>query len=175
MPIFVQWKWNEERKSFLIVFHFYDDFSRTNLRIRKYTPTTIEGYEYSPIIISNIDLSKGVSLIPEKAWMTWAPNIPEMGYLLEVLKYAFLVNGGLSESEKRTLRTKLEAREDSIVSGRRACTVPKNIENEIGKDKRVVIIDESLTKPQEEPAICVELCPEYIDYLKNVLKPYLKS
>jgi hypothetical protein len=174
MPIYVQWKWNERRKSFLVVFHFYDDFSRTNLRIRKYTPTTIEGYEYSPIRISNINLSKNIGLIPQKAWMTWAPNIPEMGYLLEVLKYAFMINGGLSESEKRELRIKLEAREDSIVSGRRAYTVPKNIGNEIGKDKQVVVIDESLTKPQEQPTICVELCPEYIDYLKEMLKPYLK-
>jgi len=174
MPIFVQWKWDETRKSFLVVFHFYDDFSRTNLRIRKYTSMTIEGYEYNPIIISNIDLSKGVSLIPQKAWMTWAPNIPEMGYLLEVLKYAFMINGGLSEGEKKDLRIILEAREDSIVSGRQAYTVPKNIGNEIGKDKRVVIIDESLTKPQEQPTICVELCPEYIDYLRKVLKPYLK-
>jgi len=26
----------------------------------------------------------------------------------------------------------------------------------------------------EEPFFIVELCPEYIDYLKKVLKPYLK-
>jgi hypothetical protein len=175
MPIFVQWKWNEGRKSFLIVFHFYDDFSRTNLRIRKYNPTRIEGYDYSPIRISNVgDLSSDISIIPEKAWMTWAPDIPEMGYLLEVLKYAFMING-LSEREKRELRSKLEAREDSIVSGREAYTVPKNIGNEIGKDKRVVIIDESLTKPQELPSICVELCPEYIDYLRKILQIYFRS
>jgi hypothetical protein len=41
MPIFVQWKWDETRKSFLVVFHFYNDFSKPNLRIRKYSPVLV--------------------------------------------------------------------------------------------------------------------------------------
>ena len=179
MPIFVQWKWAETRKSFLVVFHFYDDFSKTNLRIRKYSPVQVtyedEGitnrFMQHPMIITYADLSKGESIIPEKAWMTWAPSHIELALLSELLSYANIING-LNEMEKLELKSRLEAREDSIVSERQAYRVHPDIVNRIGKDKKVAICDESLIK-QQEPFICVELCPEYIDYLRNVLKPHL--
>ena len=34
MPIFVQWEWKGRTKSFLVIFHFYDDFSKPNLRMK---------------------------------------------------------------------------------------------------------------------------------------------
>jgi len=180
MPIFVQWKWAEKRKSFLVVFHFYDDFSKTNLRIRKYSPLQVT-YEDEGItkhimehtmMITYTDLSKGESIIPDKAWMTWAPSHIELALLSELLSYANIING-LNEMEKLELKSRLEAREDiALPCGRQAYNIHPEIVNRIGKDKKVAICDESLIK-QQEPFICVELCPEYIDYLRNVLKPHL--
>jgi hypothetical protein len=180
MPIFVQWKWAETRKSFLVVFHFYDDFSKPNLRIRKYSPVLVtyedEGvtnrFMDYPMMITYADLSKGESIIPEKAWMTWAPSHIELALLSELLSYANIING-LNEIEKVELKSRLEAREDTTLPyGRQAYRIHPDIVNRIGKDKKVAICDESLIK-QQEPFICVELCPEYIDYLRNVLKPHL--
>ena len=34
MPILVQWKWQERGKHFLVIFYFYDDFSKSNLRFK---------------------------------------------------------------------------------------------------------------------------------------------
>jgi len=89
MPILVQWKWVERTTSFLVIFHFFDDYSNPNLRIQKKSGT-MEGF------------------YPQKeAWMTWAPSHVELGMLRELLRYANIV-GGLKESEKRKLRDILE-------------------------------------------------------------------
>ena len=183
MPIFVQWKWKERRNgSFLVIFHFYDDFSKPNLRIKKYSPTLVtykdEGitdvFIEHPMKITYTDLSKGEVLIPQKAWMTWAPSHIELALLSELLSYANIVNG-LKATEKRKLKNKLEAKiETTLPYGREAYNVHPDVVDGIGEYRKVAILDESLTK-QQKPFICVELCPEYIDYLKNVLKPYLRN
>jgi len=89
MPILVQWKWVEKAKSFLVIFHFFDDYSNPNLRIQKKSGLWERIY-------------------PQKeAWMTWAPSHVELGMLGELLRYANIVDG-LKESEKRELRDVLE-------------------------------------------------------------------
>ena len=102
--------------------------------------------------------------------MTWAPSHFELALLSELLSYANMVNG-LKATEKRKLKNKLEAKiETTLPYGREAYNIHPDIVNGIGKDKKVAICDESLTKQQDYLFICVELCPEYIDYLKKVLK-----
>lgn len=139
MPILVQWKWQERTKSFLVIFHFFDDYSSPNLRIRKKSGFW-EG------------------LYPQKeAWMTWAPSHVELGMLGELLRYANIVDG-LKESEKRRLRDVLEGKSSGYVYDMSFEVLPEG--------KQLVANSEHLV---------VELCPEYIDYLKKVLKPYLKE
>jgi len=176
MPVFVEWRWKEQTKSFLVIFHFYDDFSSPNLRIKKYEKGTIAIQIKSPYPEDPYSWS----IEPRKVWMTWAPSHPELGLLMELLSYANIING-LKETEKRKLKIELQGRtplaemvrkgfapEDELIRG--AC--PDDIKSKIGKDKKTVVYFE----PEVEPIVlhfCVELCPEYIDYLKTVLKPYL--
>ncbi len=162
MSVFVEWKWKEKTKSFLVVFHFYDDFSKPNLRIKNYE----KGYLY---------VSTPFGLItPMKAWMTWSPSHPELALLTELLSYANIING-LKEFEKRHLRTNL----DPVITDDDELGITADvtsIENEIGKDKKTVVYLEKPEYPTEQPLhCCAELCPEYIYYLKKVLKPYLKD
>jgi len=139
MPILVQWKWKERTKSFLVIFHFFDDYSNHNLRIKK-----------------KPELWK--RLYPQKeAWMTWAPSHVELGMLGELLRYANIVDG-LKESEKRELRDVLEGLSSDSIYDISFEVLPEG--------KQLVASSEHLV---------VELCTEYIDYLKRVLKPYLKD
>jgi hypothetical protein len=62
MPVFVEWRWREKTKSFLLIFHFYDDFSRTNLRIKK---CVREGEEKAILIPEPPKF-----FLAEDAWMT---------------------------------------------------------------------------------------------------------
>lgn len=87
MPVFVQWKWKEETKTFLVIFYFYDDFSKPNLRVRK--------YEKGHLLM----LTPSEIFTPSKAWMTWAPSHPEMALLTQLLTYANIING-LKEDKK---------------------------------------------------------------------------
>jgi len=95
MPVFVEWKWQERFKSFLVIFHFHDDFSRPNLRVKKYEKGRLFMARHSKVLSA------------KKAWMTWAPSHPELALLTELLSYANRING-LKEFEKGELRAKLE-------------------------------------------------------------------
>ena len=158
MPVFVEWRWKERTKSFLVIFHFYDDFSRENLRIKKYAEGNM--LIYSPI---------KEAIMPDKAWISWAPSHLEIGLLSELLSYANRVNG-LKENEKRWLKGILGA---EVVlpreAGFREAIDVYGITSGIGEDKKTVVYYDVTS----EEHFCVELCPEYIDYLKNVLKPYI--
>lgn len=162
MPVFVEWEWKERTKSFLVIFHFCDDFSKPNLRMRKY----VKG-ELFTIPSSEI-------LEPKEAWMTWASSHQELALLSDILSYANIVNG-LKESEKRSLRTRLGGAEEVKLEGdgeHHTFALDK-----IVKDKKIVFYIEC-RKPIHKMHVlhcCVELCPEYIDYLKEILKPYLKK
>lgn len=169
MPIFVEWEWKKGTESLLAIFHFYDDFSKPNLRLMKYDKGRLA------VISSPIGY-----LEPKKAWMTWAPSHPEMGLLMELLSYANIING-LKPTEKRKLWIELEGKKalldrfgypvpENILG---SIAAPHDIKREIGKDKKIIVYD---VHGEGEPLrTCVELCPEYIDYLKKVLKPYIKG
>ena len=160
MPVFVEWEWKERTKSFLVIFHFYDDFSKPNLRMRKY----IEGELFS-VTPSGI-------LEPKKAWMTWASSHQELALLSDILSYANIING-LKESEKRSLRTKLGGAKEVKSEGdieHHTFKLDKNLRN-----KKIVFYIEC-RQPMHKTHIwhcCAELCPDYIDYLKGILEPFI--
>ena len=100
-----------------------------------------------------------------------------IGYLGEILRYANVI-GGLDETQKRELRTKLEIIVDVEESKQR-------IRAHYDKDFFLPMIDRLAGKMflvgfdlgrnrKPDYVCCIELCPEYIDYLKRILKPYLK-
>jgi len=169
MPVFVEWKWKEQTKTFLVIFHYYDDFSSPNLRLKKYDKREKKAIIRTPV----------GEIETKKAWMTWAPSHVELGLLMNLLSYANIING-LKEAEKRKLRTELEGKERMLVecpfAGIKFITdvvFDENVRKEIGKEKKTVIYVE-----REEDQIlhfCAELCPEYIDYLRKVMKPHLRS
>jgi hypothetical protein len=177
MPILVQWKYQEKTKTFLVIFYFYDDGSSSNLRFG-----TIElkrGRQYADMKLGDsITLAnKSVFGIPEdkmsvKPMMNWAPSHVELGYLSEVLRYANIIDG-LSEIEKENLRLDLEYSEANPTLGKEY----------LGDQNHLSEIWDALESKAQlfciEPTYGthyrgVELCSEYIDYLKTVLEPYLK-
>jgi hypothetical protein len=164
MPILVQWKWEERTKSFLVVFHFYDDFSKPNLRMRVYKAPKVRA----------------------KAVLTWAPSHVELGLLSDILRYANIIDG-LDEAVKRKLREKLELLE---MNGSTLCDWEtfKELQSALPEDSVVEIsliakkgihpyIETELGRlpPIERIETAVILCPEYIDYLRKVLNSYLRS
>lgn len=142
MPIFVQWKWMErpDKPSFLVVFHFIDDYSKSNLR----TINPKEVHFWNEV----------------RGWITWAPSHLEEALLADILRYANMVDG-LSEYKLRKLRD---------VLGGKSAKASHNLMKEL-PDKTHFYHYNSVT--HEVKTFCVELCPEYIDYLKKVLKPYI--
>jgi hypothetical protein len=108
-----------------------------------------------------------------KAITTWSPSHVELGYLAEVLRYANIIDG-LSEEEKRDLRYDLE-----IIVGmtdiRFGIDVDRmtDINYRFAHRYRMYLIGDKETLGKI--ALCAELCPEYIDYLEEILKPYLKD
>lgn len=165
MPIFVQWKWVRRTKTFLVIFHFYDDFSRPNLRLK--TQNTL-----GKLIHRVSDVEHLEHLYPQTVTtMTWAPSHVELGLLGELLRYANIIDG-LDESEKTDLKDKLVGVQTTFQSEDGKYYEWKIVKNEkIRKLKFYVSPDVK----KKEWAFCCELHPEYIDYLRNLLKPYLKD
>jgi hypothetical protein len=187
MPIFIQWKWKEETKTFLVIFHIYDDYSRANIRARKMRFECSEEepnrnvYGYFPEEFGS-DQPNFTATVH-----TWAPSHSEMALLMNVLCYANIING-LKEYRKRKLRGILEMHDalgskdwlyDQVLEAivrLRFAGLNKYIRSR--KDRTVLIGYESKSKHGEileEPMFCVELCEEYIDYLKEVLEPDLRT
>jgi hypothetical protein len=184
MPVLVQWKWKEETKTFLVIFHIYDDHLIGNIRTREMRFEYPEEepsrrvYGYFPEELPS-DYPNFVATVH-----TWAPSHFEMALLMDVLCYANIING-LKENKKRKLRGILEMHDaltkdwdhgqilGAIVRLRFAGL---NEYIRARKDRTVLIGFESKHgKTLEEPMFCVELCEEYIDYLREILKPYLRS
>lgn len=167
MPIFVQWKWQERTETFLVIFHFYDDYSKPNIRFKK--------------------KFKDESLEFERPTITWAPSHPELGLLSELLTYANIING-LKEMKKRELRTDLEIAVEGNGKLRLYKAPIENLLQQLPNKKllfeappfaifffshnHVEVYDKK--KIDKDSLFCIELCPEYIDYLKETLAPYLK-
>ena len=159
MPILVQWKWVERTKSFLVIFHFYDDYSKRNLRLKKKKLTVLSAPEPSAHEF-------------ETEVMTWAPSHPETGLLSELLSYANIVNG-LKESEKRELRMGLEIAVDTDDYVNLYWYPLRDVLSL--RDKAVLLEYDGRKTEMKNLICCVELCPEYIDHLKRILKPYISN
>jgi hypothetical protein len=165
MPVFVEWKWQERFKSFLVIFHFYDDFSKPDLRVKKYEKGHLFLARHSKVLSA------------KKAWMTWTLSYQELALLTELLRYANRING-LKEFEKVELRAKLEGvrkggydPETEDHNADRVIADTSEILMEIGKDKlRFIYVEKD--EPGLDLRLCVELCQEYIDYLKKTIGKY---
>ena len=183
MPILVQWKWRERTKSFLVIFHFFDDYSKLNLRVRKrHFIKNEKSVEYRKPIYLYVpsqtlfpeevkDMEKrGFLSIGIRTTTTWAPSHVELGLLGELLSYANRING-LSETEKREVLKKMLIfvdKEKGIEEcGSFEAYAKLHVEN------KTFLMGLESRKGKERASFCAELCPEYIDYLKKILKPYL--
>lgn len=177
LPILVQWKWEEKTKSYVVIFHFYDDFSKTNLRLKKRKLLSVAPFDRQFLSFS-IDTrlkSSPDSRIAEKSIMTWAPSHIELALLSDLLHYANLI-GGLPETVRRDLRYDLEITvvEDGMEDHQ--FELDEKQFDEIDKRLRnpsVFLGFDSNIKGKGTTYFCLELCPEYLDYLKEILKPYL--
>ena len=165
MPVFVEWRWKEETKTFLVVFHFYDDFSRTNLRVNS-TPEknqlTLFTYVGGDDFLNDVE-TKG-------AWLTWSPSHVDLALLMELLTYSNIING-FKEAKKRLLIQHLEfvSRKGTLneVSGE----VEKCDWLKVGAMLSVVGCDKKLASYSDDNRrfyAMAELCPEYITYIKKL-------
>lgn len=104
--------------------------------------------------------------------MTWAPSHVELGLLNELLRYANIIDG-LNIQQKRELRRKLEI----MVEQEKDYSMHEQYIDDFMKEipDRSFILGYKAINKKREYFFCGEICLEYIDYLKNVLKPYLKS
>jgi hypothetical protein len=168
MPIFVQWKF--KKSTFLVILHFLDDFSKPNLRMKEHI------------------------LQPEgRSMMTWAPSHVEIALFGELLLYANIING-LSEETKMSLIKELQgftsmknlskqmrsemdgliinamkeagASEDDI--GTIEVLHPLYVK-EVGRGKKCLLLVNEVTK---DIYFCPMLTQGYLDYVKELLKPY---
>jgi hypothetical protein len=166
MPVFIEWRWEKSRQSLIAIFHFYDDFSKPNLRLMG-SNKAIE-----PGICSKEEL-----IMAERPWISWAPSHVDMALLMQMLCYANIING-LKTSEKKKLWFELEGKKHLRNKGLSeheltSYAVPEEIIEQIGSDIKVM----AFGTPEDEylAHTCVQLCPEYLDYLWNLLKPYLRQ
>jgi hypothetical protein len=180
MPIFVEWKWVNKTETFLAVFHFWDDGTKQNLRMRKQE----YGYERCmPIdetcddknITPGQDYTTATSIPtyiggPTKhdAYLSWAPSHPEFCFLTELLTYANLVNG-FKPANRKDFRSKLQG---------------KTLTQERDGKKYIdsFLLDPELTKILREDKIVTfagqwgisfEVCLPYVEYVRKLLKPYI--
>jgi hypothetical protein len=99
-----------------------------------------------------------------KVEMTWAPSHIELGMLSELLMYANII-GGLSETARKQLRKKLE--------------VAYNVRGALHIDQESLIqLDKIPDKThiiavgEKESEFWAYMCPEYLEHVKSILKPY---
>lgn len=147
MPVFVRWQWKEKTKTFLVIFYFYDDLSKTNLRFEK---GKFKQDKFGDIQFDSSSDGK-------QPIMTWAPAHYETGLLSDILRYANIIDG-LKEEAKKELWDKIESPVHEAMTGERIK----------GAKSLVCWSDEGFE------FLAVEMCPEYINYLKEVLEPFIK-
>lgn len=104
MTILVEWKW-QPNQTYLVIFHFVDMFTKTNLRgkLIKLPQIKYEGNLHSNGFV-NVLMEKNPELKP---YITWAPSHPEVARMAEVLLFANIING-LNKSKRILLRDKLQ-------------------------------------------------------------------
>jgi hypothetical protein len=178
MPIFVQWKWVERTRTFLAIFHFIDDYAQSNIRIRRRkVAKKVIGCPRWILYPSNEEIDDFLKeekyLESNSLAMSWAASHVEIGLLGELLRYANIIDG-LDASQKRSLRRKLEIHVDldeerSEFFEEEFTTVSKRLRN------RILTLFERDKTGERLCSFCYRLCSEYIDYLKEILKPYLQT
>ena len=165
MPAFIQWKWKEETRSFLVIFHFFDDYSEKNLRLKQ---RSLRKDGKSPPIYVISPYEKTTHPI-----MTWAPSHIESALVSQVLCYANIVNG-FNERIKRTLRPILEVttvkREKKIIELAVSDDLKKALQD------KGFILELKSTKERddfEEAIFCCPLSIEYVELIWDILKTTL--
>ena len=163
MPVYVQWKWEEKTKTYLVIFHFLDTFDKPNLRMKN---------------VPRIDFKRSpnkIHLAPPKPTpiMTWAPSHPELGLLSEVLSYANIING-LDYGKKREIKDWLEGEAFFLKlvhpKKNKKITFLCSVTNlELLKASELCNIM-PYSEEEERYYRCFKLTPEYIDYIKKGLK-----
>jgi len=112
-----------------------------------------------------------------KALLTWAPSHVELGLLSDILRYANIIDG-LNENVKRKLREKLEMIKEESIEHFGFCfdALKEVLEAQpIGKGLVNIRLAENRKSRIEHLETAVYLCPEYIEYLKKALKPYIQT
>jgi len=165
MPVFVQWKWEEDSKTFLVIFHFLDDYSEKNIRLKQKRLSKKPGnrlYVISPYGDFNYPV------------MTWAPSHVETALISQVLCCANIING-FNEKIKRTLRPILEVttvrREKKMIEVAKSSFLDKML-----KDKYCVLELKPVKEGDdfEEVIFCSPLDIEYVNFIWDLLKTTLE-
>jgi len=180
MPILIRWKWQEKTKSYLVIFYFYDDFSKPNLRFGKRQLTYFKDapkqlFDYEIARAGAGEHAEDVLPVAKpvmKPVMTWAPSHRELALLSDLLHYANMISG-FSEEIRRDFRLDLEI---TVSTGDNLFALDhKRIED---LDKRfsnpIVLFGREKNKEgASEIFYCIELSPEYIEHLRDIVKPYM--
>ncbi|MGD0449449.1 MAG: hypothetical protein ABSA79_00150 [Candidatus Bathyarchaeia archaeon] len=198
MTIYVQWKWQEDTETFLIIFHFDADFVGENLRIAsraflntKNTPTDDQRYKkryyyFDANLVGGLQsypLSQkigDVSKVKVRNVITWSPSHVDVALLMDVLGLSNIING-FKKQRLRTLRTRLEfwvKKEDrhmpsssmennTLVESGKATAKLRNM---LGEERKYLVGFPDKPGVNQGLEYSCELCPEYINYLKDVIK-----
>jgi len=171
MPIFVEWEWKEKTKTFLTIFHSWDDKKKTNLRMRT------EKDDFETVVYLD-DIQRGefvpVETIPfeyqtTRAYLSWAPSHSEFCFLTEVLAYANLING-LKLNDKRKLIPKLEGK----VNKCKGAEGREYVNFEVHSELLNSMPEGTMVSFARRNSISFEVRLEYLEYLRKLLKSYLK-
>lgn len=163
--------------------HFDADSSKPNLRsremvFRKYEPSATHSLYTPSDRYSGESSFQGIPYKSTKKRMviTWSPSHIETGLLSELLAYANIING-FKKNVKEQLSSKLEIiaiRNRKIMDGFEEVT--DDLEKEGFLNKRFMLVGSEPNYKNENDGnvvFCFELCPEYLDYLRKVLKEYM--
>ena len=176
MPILIRWKWQEKTKTYLVIFYFYDDFSKPNLRFGErqltyFKDTPKQLFDYN-IAGDHAETVLPVAKPIMKPVMTWAPSHRELALLSDLLHYANMISG-FSEETRRDLRYDLEI---TVSSGDNLFELDENRIEDLDKRFMNPLFYCGREKNKEgasETFFCIELSPEYLEYLRDIVKPYI--
>ncbi|NIO37364.1 hypothetical protein GTO27_06630 [Candidatus Bathyarchaeota archaeon] len=175
MPIFVEWKWQERTKTFLTVFHFWDNGEEANLRVR----IEEEGFEFMApegekrkefVQLLGLPYHGDLAYPETNAYLSWAPSHPEFCFLTELLTYANLING-MKPILRRNFRAKLEGKATKVKDKRGH----EWYEHEVHSELLEFVSKKRMAAFTKSEGVSFEVCLEYLEYLRKILKPFLRS
>jgi hypothetical protein len=135
MPVYVQWKWQENTQMFLMILHFdparaSEDGWAPNLRSREMrfvryktlAPAKVQHYCPSGLPFKECKLTEeqkhDAKSIKKRIVTTWAPSHVEIALVTELLTYANFLNG-LKPEIRKSLRTSLDIFFETLEDNRR--------------------------------------------------------